>query len=61
MPTLAGRPQHSLQVAESLVLCLFDAFEVVAVGVFPEGLEEGFGGGALGSELRVGDSKGDTG
>lgn len=59
--TLARRPQHSFQVAQSLILCLFDALEVVAVGVFPERFEEGLGRGSFCSELRVGHAEGDAG
>lgn len=61
MRTLVGRPQHSFQVAQSLILCLLDALEVVAVGVFPERFEEGLGGGPFGRELWVGHAEGDAG
>lgn len=51
--TFSVGPHEVLDVVQTAQLGVLDRFEVVVAGVAPEGLEQGFRGGAFGLKLRV--------
>lgn len=54
--TFVGGAEDGLEVPEAVVLWFFDLLEVVAVGMFPEGFEEGLRGWSFRDCLWVGDA-----